>query len=165
MMKKRNDPRVPSYAIRQLGASDPPRALAHLLALDAADRVLRFGVATDDAAIARYVDSIAFDSQAALGAIDADGALIGFAHVPVIGNVAELGLSVTRGHRRRGVALALAAAALRAAERAGAGEFRFHSAASNDGMRRLAQQLGMALDVEGSELIARRLLGSEAAAA
>jgi hypothetical protein len=41
-------------------------------------------------------------------------------------------------------------------------EFRFDYAATNVGMRRLAEDLGMADHAEGSHSIARRLLGGAA---
>lgn len=160
-MNKKNaaDPRVPPYVIKPLAPADRPRVLAHLLKLDEADRSLRFGVVADEAAIARYVDSIAFDGRSALGVADTRGALIGFAHVPFDNGIAELGISIDRGRRQRGIALALTTAALRGAQAAGAREFRFHCAASNEGMRRLAQHLGMAIEADGSDITARLVLG------
>jgi GNAT superfamily N-acetyltransferase len=160
-----NDTRVCPIRVQALGPSDRGRILEHLLALEGADRVLRFGLVSDDDAIARYVAAIDFDRSAVLGVARADGALAGLAHVAFDGEVAELGLSVKPGARRRGVGGALASSALRAAERRGAREFRFDCAASNVGMRRLAEQLGMPITAEGSESIARRRLAPRRAAA
>jgi RimJ/RimL family protein N-acetyltransferase len=147
-----------AVAVSPLGPADRGRMLAHLLALAPADRALRFGFVSDDAAIARYVAAIDFDGSVVLGVADLGGALVGMAHVAFEGDVAELGLSVAAGARRRGVGNALARAALRAAERRGAREFRFDCAASNVGMRRLAEQLGMPVVADGSQSIARRQL-------
>lgn len=147
------------YAIQPLGPDDRARIRAHLLALDLADRALRFGVASDADAVARYVDAIDFDGASVLGAVAPDASLIGLAHVALDGAVADLGISVSSGQRQRGVARALAGAALREAERLGAREFRFDSTATNRGMRRLAQQLGMQVTADGTEMAARRALG------
>lgn len=146
------------YVVQRLGAQDRPSIVEHLLALDDADRSLRFGVSTDAEAIARYVDAIEFDRDAVLGARAADGALAGLAHVALDGSTADLGLSVLAEHRQRGVASALAAAALREAQRLHADEFRVHCAATNAGMRRIAARLGMDVSADGSEVIACRRL-------
>jgi GNAT superfamily N-acetyltransferase len=151
------------YVVTALGAADRPRILDHLLALDDTDRALRFGVAADADALARYVASIDFERDAVFGAAGVDGALDGFAHVALHDGVAELGVSVVHTGRRRGLAGALAAAALRVARDADAREFRFHAAASNDGMRLVARRLGMSLEFDGSEFTARRALSRRAA--
>lgn len=151
-------PRVVPYVIQPLGPEDRERILRHLMSLDEGDRFLRFGVAHDADALARYVDAIDFDSSSVLGAALADGSLIGLAHIALVGAVAELGISVSASQRQRGVAGALAGAALREAQRLGAREFRFESAASNTGMRKLARQLGMQVNAEGADLVAQRSL-------
>jgi RimJ/RimL family protein N-acetyltransferase len=146
------------YVVQRLGAHDRGLMLEHLLALDDGDRSLRFGVATDAEAIARYVDAIDFDRGTVLGARAPDGALAGLAHVALGDSMADLGLSVVPEHRERGVASALAAAALREAQRLRADELRVHCAATNAGMRRIAARLGMEFSTEGSEVVARRRL-------
>ena len=151
-------PRVVPYVIQPLGPADRDRIIQHLVSLDEGDRSLRFGVACDAEVLARYVAGIDFESSSVLGAAKADGSLIGVAHIALVESIAELGISVSRGQRQKGVAGALAAAALREAQRMGAHEFRFESAATNAGMRRLALQLGMRVSADGSELLARRSL-------
>jgi RimJ/RimL family protein N-acetyltransferase len=154
-------PRVGTYVIMPLPAAERPRILQHFLALDEADRALRFGVASDDDAVRRYVEGIDFDDSAVLGVADADGTLIGVAHLAFGRGAAELGLSIAPAARQRGLGRALSAAALDVAQERGAREFRLHCSASNDGMRRLAEILGMETTSEGSDLIARRLLGPQ----
>lgn len=146
------------YAITRLTSADRDRIRDHLLALDEGDRCVRFGAPRDDEAIARYVDTMEFDRGGALGAAGPDGALVALAHVAIEGDTAELGISVSQPHRERGLAGALAAAALRLAQDAGAREFRFHYASSNEGMRRLAVKLGMDVNADGSDLVAQRAL-------
>lgn len=150
--------RAGPYVVERLHSADAPAVLAHLIALSPADRSLRFGAAFDDAAVARYVASIEFDRGVVLGARAPGGALLGIAHVALARGVAELGLSIAGGQRRRGVASALATAALREAERLGAHEFRLHCAADNTGMRRIAVRLKMDVSVEGADVLARRRL-------
>jgi GNAT superfamily N-acetyltransferase len=149
-------------AVRRLGPADRAAIEAHFVALDAADRALRFGVAADDEAIARYVDAIDFEHGAVLGAVTAAGTLAGVAHLALHHSMAELGLSVLPAHRQDGVGSALAAAALREAERLQATELRLHFAATNRGMRRIAEGLDMRLVGEGSDVTARRRLGRAA---
>ncbi|MGZ8274509.1 MAG: GNAT family N-acetyltransferase [Burkholderiaceae bacterium] len=152
--------RVAAYVVQSLTPQDRARILRHLMSLDDGDRWLRFGVAHDADALARYVAAIDFDSSSVLGAALTDGSLIGVAHIALRDAVAELGISVSPGQRQNGVAGALAAAALREAQRMGAQEFRFESSASNAGMRRLARQLGMHISAQGAELVAQRSVGA-----
>lgn len=150
--------RVTPYVVHRLSSTEREAITAHLIALDDHDRSLRFGVATDAAAVARYVDAIDFEQGMVLGAMTAAGALAGVAHLALDGTIAEVGLSVRPGDRQRGVAAALAAAALREAGRLGADELRIHCTASNRGMRRIAERLGMDITADGSDLLARRRL-------
>lgn len=153
------------YAIVPLGPDARDELRTHLLALDAADRCLRFGVAADDESVGRYVASIDFAATPVLAARDPLGCLLGMAHVALAGGVADLGLSVAAEARGRGVATALARAALREAGRRGAREFRIDYAADNDAMTRLVQRLGMQVEREGSDCTARRRLARSAPAA
>lgn len=157
-MKNEDSRKAIPYAVRRLLPADRHRVVDHFLALDAADRGLRFGAAADDAAVERYVQSIDFVRDAVLAVEAEDGALSAVAHVAHHGGLAELGVSVACDRRQRGLASSLADAALRAAREAGASEFRFHCAATNEGMRRIASRLGMTIESEGSELTARRRL-------
>ena len=157
--EKPDVPRVVPFAIQRLGPADRERILRHLASLDEGDRSLRFGVAHDADALARYVAGIDFETSSVLGAVLTDGSLIGVAHIALSDAVAELGISVLPGQRQKGVAGALAGAALREAQRMGAIEFRFESAVSNAGMRRLARQLDMHISADGPDLLAHRPLG------
>jgi GNAT superfamily N-acetyltransferase len=152
------------YVIERLGPAKRDALRAHFVTLDDGDRALRFGVAADDAIVARYVDGIDFARGAVLGAVARDGALAAVAHIALHGGVAELGLSVLPSHRSAGVGRALAAAALREAERMRASELRIHCAATNRGMRRIAEALKMEIAAEGSDVTARRRLAAAAPA-
>ena len=158
-IKKLAKPRVLPYVIERLGDGNRADVRAHLLALDAADRALRFGVTSDADAVERYVARLDFERDVFLGARARDSALVGLAHVALVDGIADLGVSVSGHARRSGVAAALAHAALREAQRRGASEFRFDFVAGNAGMRRLARQLAMTVSRDGNEFLARRALG------
>jgi RimJ/RimL family protein N-acetyltransferase len=79
----------------------------HFLALDAADRRLRFGVPQTDFAIRAYVERIDFGRDAVFGVWGKDLELLGAAHLALAGKRAELGLSVLSAHRRSGLGGAL----------------------------------------------------------
>lgn len=158
-MKKPVKPRVLPYVIERLGDGNRADVRAHLLALDATDRTLRFGVTSDADAVERYVAGLDFERDVFLGARARDGALVGLAHVASVGGIAELGVSVSERARRSGVAAALAHAGLREAERLGSHEFRFDFVSGNAGMSRLARKLAMKVSRDGSEFLAQRALG------
>jgi RimJ/RimL family protein N-acetyltransferase len=146
------------YVVERLAPLQREVVLDHLLALDERGRALRFGIASDADAVRRYIDSIDFEHSPVLGARTPDGRWLGIAHLAIDGGTAELGISVAEAARRLGIGAALATAALREAERAGAREFRFDYATDNAGMAKLARRLGMRVNRDGSEFIARRPL-------
>lgn len=154
----------PAVRLRRLGPADRAAVLAHYRALPDDDRRLRFGHSAP-APLARYVQAMDFARDPVLAAQCAACGLAGIAHVPVVRGVAELGLSVLPAHRRHGVGLALARAALTAARHAGAHEFRLEFAPTNDAMRRIAQTLGMTISRDGIALAAHRALRPRAEAA
>ena len=93
--------------------------LAHLLALSKDDRYGRFATSLSDGGIAAYVDRIDFKRDIGLAVAGGDGGVIGFIHLAVHGEAAELGASVSAPWRKQGVAQQLfgtAAIQARAAE-------------------------------------------------
>lgn len=104
-----------SPLIAQLGAHHRDRVEAHLLRLSEADRRLRFGHQISDELLARYIRSIQFIRDAAFGAFDESGNLLGFGHLAFGDAEAEFAVSVEGHARGRGVGRALLA---RAAEHA-----------------------------------------------
>ena len=148
-----------ALSFARLRAVDRSRALEHLLGLPEADRRLRFGHG-GTATIERYIGEMDFDREIVLGAFGPQRLLVALAHVPIRAGVAELGLSVAPGWRRIGVGLSLADQALSAACRSGARLFRFHFAASNDGMHRIARALALRVERDGSDFIAQCALSA-----
>lgn len=124
---------------------------AHLLALDADDRRLRFGQSIDDAAIRGYVGHIDTGRDTVFGVIDADLVLVGAAHLARGAHYAELGISVLSDHRRRGVGAALLQRAQLHARNWGIPEFFTHCLRENAPLMRLARRHGMQVIVEGGE--------------
>jgi GNAT superfamily N-acetyltransferase len=84
------------------------RALeAHLLALGAEDRRLRFGAPRTDEAVREYVRAIDLARDAVFGVYDPELRLAGAAHLAHGPGHAEIGVSVLPEHRRRGIGGAL----------------------------------------------------------
>jgi len=148
-----------STIIRRLREADRGEVLAHLLALPQEDQRMRFGHAAGDV-ITHYVSGMDFHRDHLFAAHDAQGRIVGLAHVPMRRNVAELGLSILPAARRQGLGHALSRHALQAAARAGGRAFRFHFAVSNEAMRRIATSLGMRVGRDGSDFVAQRPLAA-----
>ena len=93
--------------IRSIGPSHGERIAAHLLALDAQDRYLRFGYAANDEQIQRYVDGLNFERDDIFGIYNRKLELIAMAHLafstnPELKSCAEFGVSVLAHARGRG---------------------------------------------------------------
>ncbi len=123
----------------------------HFLALDATDRRLRFGVPQGDFAIRAYVERIDFGRDAVFGVWGDDLQLIGAAHLARAGKRAELGLSVLRAHRRRGLGGALLSRACVRARNWRRLALFMYCLRENEAMTRLARKQGMAIDAVAGE--------------
>ena len=88
-------------------ATDAPRVLAHLLALDADDRMLRFGHGIRREGIVAYVAGIDFKRDHVHGLSAASGEVVALAHVAVRAGELDFGLSVIPAYRQRGLGRAL----------------------------------------------------------
>jgi GNAT superfamily N-acetyltransferase len=136
---------------RQLGRHELAAYAAHLVALQAEDRRLRFGRTIDDAAIRGYVGRIDVDRDAVFAVTDDELALVGAAHLARGPRCAELGISVLPAHRRRGVGDALMRRAVLHARNWGIPEFFTHCLRENAPLVRLARRNGLRVAVEGGE--------------
>ena len=77
---------LPATALRPMhrfAVPDAPRILAHLLGLDAEDRMLRFSHGIRDEGIAAYVSTLDFAGDHIHGLCTAQGAVIALAHAGV----------------------------------------------------------------------------------
>lgn len=140
---------------RELPRLERAKLAAHLRALDAEDRRLRFGLALNDAAIEAYVARIDFGRDAVFGVFDDALQLTGAAHLARADAHAELGLSVLPAHRGRGIGAALLARAHGHARNWGIGVLYMHCLAENDVILHLARKQNMRIVAAGGEADAR----------
>ncbi|PKO55055.1 MAG: hypothetical protein CVU28_07750 [Betaproteobacteria bacterium HGW-Betaproteobacteria-21] len=142
------------YQFASLMPEDEPAVTLHLLSLDEEDRALRFGSCTSDVTLVEYVQNLNFNRDVAEGAWDG-GRLVGFAHLAVYPEagypVGELGLSISRGYRARGIAARLIRHAVLRARRFRLTTMYIHYMRRNLAMTRLVRHLGLKVAYEGDE--------------
>lgn len=136
---------------KSLSAADRGVLAAHLLALSSDDRRLRFGVVASDATIRDYVARIDFDRDAVFGFFADDLSLGGAAHVAVADGVAELGVSVLAGYRRRGIGSALFQRASGFARNHFIRTLFMHCLTENAAIMHIARKSGMKIITGGGE--------------
>jgi RimJ/RimL family protein N-acetyltransferase len=136
--------------VRQLTAADRKRLLAHFIALNDDDRVLRFGQRTADAVIENYVRSIDFSNDAVFGVFNHALKLVGVGHLAYLPvrdddapRTAEFGLSVSNEARGAGVGSALFARAAMRSRNSGVGTLYMHCLSHNATMMHIARKAGM----------------------
>lgn len=143
--------------IRSLAERHRPRILAHLLALEATDRYLRFGHPATDAQIARYVDGIDFERDEVFGTFNRRLELIALAHLAHLGasHEAEFGVSVSPKARGRGYGARLFDHAVLHARNRGVDTMVIHALSENTAMLRIARNAGATIDRAGTDSEAR----------
>lgn len=137
--------------VQRLGDGARAGYAAHLHALPPEDVRLRFGSPLAAEAIDAYVARIDFDADAVFAAHDERLAPVGVAHVGVVDDAAELGVSVLPDHRGRGLGSALVARAFEHARNRGLRRLWMHCLAGNATMTRIARRAGMAVVVDAGE--------------
>jgi GNAT superfamily N-acetyltransferase len=137
--------------VRELSSYDQPALELHLLALGTEDRRLRFGTPLNDHAVRAYVARIDFERDAVFGVHDDALRLIGAAHLARSDGHAELGVSVLRAHRDRGVGAALLERAHLRARNWGVQALFMHCLIENGAMMHLARKQGMDIVAEAGE--------------
>lgn len=145
--------------IRKLETDDRNAVRAHLLALDASDRYLRFGYAATDEQIGRYVDGLDFTRDDVFGISNRRLELIAMAHlapasavgVPDCSACAEFGVSVAKDARGRGYGTLLFERAVRHARNDGVQMLFIHALSENAAMLVIARKGGATLEHFGSE--------------
>lgn len=104
----------PAVLVKALGQRDRRRMLRHFLALDDADRLLRFGTVLPDEQIHAYVAKIDFSRDIVFGVMSRVFQLVGVGHLAFAPSepgraagdkqrVAEFGVSVSKSARGQGV--------------------------------------------------------------
>lgn len=142
--------------VRELSSADRAELERHFLALDPDDRRLRFGATIGDATVRAYLKWIAFERDTVFGVADDNLRLLGVAHLARLeGGAGELGLSVLKGHRQRGVGGALMARAVMRARNLGLRTLFMHCLAENHAILHLARKLGMDIVTDAPEADAR----------
>jgi len=136
---------------KSLSSADREALTAHLLSLSADDRRLRFGTVASDATIRDYVARIDFDRDAVFGYFTDELSLGGAAHVAVQDGVAELGVSVLEGYRRRGIGSAMFERAAGFARNHFVRTLFMHCLTQNAAMMHIARKSGMKIVTGGGE--------------
>ena len=159
--------------VRSLAPRHRGRIAAHLLALGAQDRYLRFGYPASDEHIERYVEGLDFDRDEVFGIFNRRLELIAMAHLacpralapiahgrvdgdasdaPVVeSSMAEFGVSVLPHARSRGYGACLFERAVVHARNAGIGQLMIHALTENAAMLRIARKGGARVERHGCE--------------
>ena len=146
--------------IRSLSERHRPRILAHLLALGASDRYLRFGYAAADDQIRRYVERIAFERDEVFGVFNRRLDLIALAHLaydPAVDNepprasAAEFGVSVAMRARGRGYGARLFDHAVLRARNRGVDTIVIHALSENAAMLKIVRNAGARIEHAGGD--------------
>ncbi|TFY99470.1 GNAT family N-acetyltransferase [Ramlibacter rhizophilus] len=142
--------------IRSLGPDHRERIAAHLLALDAQDRYLRFGYMASDEQVRRYVDGLDFERDDVFGIYNRRLQLLAVAHLAFAGDselaaCAEFGVSVLTKARGRGYGARLFDRAVVHARNEGVQMLFIHALSENAAMLRIARNAGATLERDGSE--------------
>ena len=167
-------PRTPWnwVAIRDLGPRHAPRMLAHLLALNDRERILRFGQLASDDQIRGYVEHVDFERDLLFGIFDRRLRLLALAHLafePATDEpdtVVEFGVSVLERARGRGYGGRLFDHTVTHARNRGARTMMIHIARDNSAMLAIVRRAGAELAFDGDEAVAqlrlpRNTLGSQ----
>ena len=156
--------------IRSLSARHRPRILAHLLALDANDRYLRFGYAAGDDQIRRYVERIEFERDEIFGVFNRRLDLIALAHLayepsvdaaPDRASAAEFGVSVAVRGRGRGYGARLFDHAVLRARNRGVDTIVIHALSENAAMLKIVRHAGATIERTGVDAEAHLRLPPE----
>lgn len=119
----------------------------HLLRLNMEDRRLRFGVLRKDEAVSDYVSKLSPLNDIIFASFDDELNVIGAAHISIVesenGKIAELGLSVERNQRGKGIGTALFHKAVEWGENRQIDQLFTQCLSDNSWMMRKARQEGM----------------------
>jgi len=155
--------RAPAFypiPVRSLSDRHRARILMHLLALTESDRYLRFGYAASDAQLAQYADTIDFSSDEVYGVFNRRLELVAAAHLALLptsgaGIEAELGLSVLRRARGRGMGRRLFDRAVLHARNRRIDTLVIHTLSENAAMLHIVTGAGATIAQDGGETLAR----------
>ena len=146
--------------IRTLGEEHRAQMTAHLLALDNADRIRRFGHLASDERIAHYAQGIDLQRDMVFGVFNRRLRLVAMVHLAfgaadaVPGGGVEFGVSVLARSRGRGLGSQLFEHAVTHARNRGAGTMLIHLARDNAAMLAIVRRAGAALRFDGGDALA-----------
>jgi GNAT superfamily N-acetyltransferase len=137
--------------VRELTAADRERLLAHFLALDEDDRLLRFGQIVPDHVIDNYVRAIDFTRDTVFGVFNSKLELTGVGHLaylPAEGDkrTAEFGVSVLESVRGQGIGSKLFERAAIRSRNTHVTVLYIHCLARNTTMMHIAKKAGMKIE-------------------
>lgn len=148
--------------VRSLSARHRPRILAHLLALPAPDRYLRFGYVASDAQVAHYTDRIDFAHDEVFGIFNRRLELLAMAHLAMLQPAsassrpeAEFGASVLPKARGRGYGGRLFDHAVLHARNRHIDVLVIHALSENTAMLRIVRNAGASIERDGGDSQAR----------
>lgn len=148
-------------AVRQLGPRHRRMLQTHLLALDDADRLLRFGRVASDEQVRAYVEQMDFDRDLVFGIFNRRLRIVAMAHLafdpesdPDVA-AAEFGVSVLARWRGRSLGAKLFDHAVLHARNRGAGALVLHIARANTPMLAIVRRAGAEVQFDGAEATAR----------
>ncbi len=154
--------------VRALSARHRGRILAHLLALPAADRYLRFGYSANDAQIGVYVDRLDFERDEVFGIFNHRLDVVALAHLAYLpqrqaGDAAgaEFGVSVAAHCRGRGWGARLFDRAVLHARNRHVQHLVIHALAENAAMLRIVRRAGAQVRLDGADAQAQLTLPPE----
>jgi ribosomal protein S18 acetylase RimI-like enzyme len=147
--------------IRRLGSRHRKRVLEHLLALDGADRSLRFGHLASDERILHYVGQLDFERDELFGIFDRRLRLVAMAHLafiagePPAAGISEFGVSVLTRQRGRGLGSRLFEHSVMHARNRGMSKMLIHLARDNAAMLGIVRRAGASIEFEGCDVLAQ----------
>lgn len=142
--------------IRSMGPGHRDRIAEHLLALEPADRYLRFGYPAGESQIRSYVQNLNFERDDVFGIYNRRLELLAVAHLayassPEYESCAEFGVSVLKRARGRGYGKRLFERAVIHARNQGVDMLFIHALTENTPMLAIAAHAGARLERDGSE--------------
>src|SRR5512133_558227 len=146
--------------VKTLMERDRRRLLMHFLALNEADRLLRFGTVLPDELLTRYVQKLNFSRDTVFGVYDSRFRLMGVGHLafaprealPAVRDattkerVAEFGVSVSAEARGMGIGTKLFQRAAIHCRNADVDTLYMHCLSSNRTMMHIAKKAGMEIE-------------------
>lgn len=140
-----------SVRTRESRSDERPQLFAHLLALSAEDRRLRFGQALSDDGVRHYIDGINLAHDVVFVVTDDNLAIVGAAHLAREVGHAQLGVSVLSPNRGQGIGEALLERCAARARNWGVRALFMNCLVENAAMMHLARKQGLKIVVSGAE--------------